>query len=166
MQKTLLILVSMLLMLLPLFEGVGVNVQRHYMKKQLRENKLSKIQLDTLLISKDIQAELNIYHLADEFDYLNNRYDVVEVNDIESDLVRVIVVQDKFEKQLLISLSKQMENPNAPYSKISVLKCKWFFENHEIKTKTENEPNNYSVYSQFVNPTDYHLSIFRPPILG
>ena len=153
-------------MLLPLFEGVGVNMQRHFMKKQLRENKLSSLHLDTLVITKSLQAELSIYKIADEFDYLNNRYDVVKIIELESDLVQLIVVQDKFEKQLLISLSKQMDNPNAPNSKISVLKCKWFFENQEGYLKTEIESNNHIVYSQLGIYADYHSSIFRPPIFG
>lgn len=156
----------MLLMLLPLFEGLGVNMQRHFMKKQLRENQISNLNLDTLVISKSLQAELNIYKIADEFDYLNNRYDVVEIKEIESDLVQVVVVQDKFEKQLLISLSKQMDHPNTPYSKISILKCKWFLENQEGYLQAEIEPNNYIVYSQFVIPTDYYSSIFKPPIFS
>lgn len=156
----------MLLMLLPLFEGVGVNVQRHYMKKQLRENKLSNLQLDTLYISKGLQAELNIFNVADEFDYLNNRYDVFEIHELESDLVQIIVVQDKFEKQLLISLSKQMENPNAPHSKNSILKCKWFIENLEINSQLKIEPNIFRVNSKKVFPIDYQWAIFRPPIFG
>ena len=156
----------MLLMLLPLFEGVGVNMQRHFMKKQLRGNRISSLQLDTLIISKSLQTELSIYKIADEFDYLNNRYDVVEINEIEFNLVRVIVIQDKFEKQLLISLSRQTNNPDFPNSKLSILKIKWFFEGKKANLNTEIEPNKYWVYSQKIFPVKYHKLIFRPPING
>lgn len=156
----------MFLMLLPLFEGVGVNVQRHYMKKQLRGNRLSSLQLDTLIISKSLQTELSIHKIADEFDYLNNRYDVVEIKEIEYNLVRVIVIQDKFEKQLLISLSRQTNNPDFPNSKLSILKIKWFFNDKKVNLNPEIEPNKYWVHSQKVFPVEYHKSIFRPPING
>ena len=153
-------------MILPLFEGIGVNIQRHYMKKQLRENKLSSPTLDTLIISKELQAELMIKKAGDEFDYLNNRYDLVTISELDNGKVQLIVVQDKFEKQLLIELSKQMENPNSADSKISILKCKWYYE-VSAKLFKGLKGNSTVLCNQLESISiGFYDSIFKPPIFG
>jgi len=165
--KTLvLLMLSVLLMIIPLFEGIGVNMQRHYMKKQLRENKLSSLTLDTLMISKQLQVELKIKKAGDEFDFLNNRYDLVTITELDNGKVQLIAVQDKFEKELLIALSKQMENPNSDDSKISILNCKWYYE--ESAKLYIGFKGNSTVWCnpwEYISIGFYH-SIFRPPIFG
>lgn len=159
-------MLSVLLIILPLFEGIGVNIQRHYMKKQLRENKLSSLTLDTLIISKKLQTELMIKKAGDEFDFLNNRYDLVKISELNSGKVQLIVVQDKFEKQLLIELSKQMENPNSADSKISILKCKWYYEDsNKFFTGFRGNTTVWCNSLESISIGFYH-SIFRPPIFG
>jgi len=141
-------------------------MQRHYMKKQLRENKLSSLTLDTLMISKQLQVELKIKKAGDEFDFLNNRYDLVTITELDNGKVQLIAVQDKFEKELLIALSKQMENPNSDDSKISILNCKWYYEDSALLFTGFNENTTLWYNSVESISIGYYHSIFRPPIFG